>query len=119
MPAPFPRRVSCGRLLTGRRPGTRPSRKSKVNMPLSFTAHTPVTLLLMCPLASSPVLSKGVGAADAAAPVRALRAVKHVRLQRRLFRLDKQARLRSGARGMQARKALVAFEKVVAQSSST
>ncbi|KAM4056946.1 ABC transporter [Hirsutella rhossiliensis] len=65
------------------------------------------------------VLSKGVGAADADAPVRALRAVKHERLQKRLFRLDKEARLRSGARGMQARKALVAFEKVVAESSHT
>ncbi|PHH91646.1 hypothetical protein CDD83_10863 [Cordyceps sp. RAO-2017] len=64
------------------------------------------------------VLSEGVGASDACAPVRALRTLKHDRLQKRLFRLDKEARLRSGARGMQARKALVAFEKVVAESST-
>uniref|UniRef100_A0A0D2XWJ5 ABC transporter domain-containing protein n=1 Tax=Fusarium oxysporum (strain Fo5176) TaxID=660025 RepID=A0A0D2XWJ5_FUSOF len=45
--------------------------------------------------------------------VRALRHLKHRKYQERLFRLDKDARLRSGARGMQARKALTAFEKVV------
>jgi len=50
--------------------------------------------------------------------VRALRTLKHERLQKRLFRLDKEARLRSGTRGMQARKALVAFEKVVADSKA-
>jgi hypothetical protein len=32
--------------------------------------------------------------------------------------MDKDARLRSGARGLQARKALVAFEKVVAESDA-
>lgn len=50
--------------------------------------------------------------------MRALRTLKHERLQKRLFRLDKEARLRSGTRGMQARKALVAFEKVVADSKA-
>lgn len=63
-------------------------------------------------------LSDGVDASDAYAPVRALRRLKHERLQQRLFRLDKDARLRSGARGMAARKALVAFEKVVAESTA-
>ncbi|CAK46523.1 uncharacterized protein An14g02750 [Aspergillus niger] len=37
---------------------------------------------------------------------RTLRSLKHERLQKRLFILDKDARLRSGMRGMQARKAL-------------
>ncbi|RDA96094.1 hypothetical protein CP533_1710 [Ophiocordyceps camponoti-saundersi (nom. inval.)] len=62
------------------------------------------------------VLSHGVDSSDPYGAVRALRALKHERLQKRLFLLDKEARLRSGARGSQARKALVAFEKVVAES---
>lgn len=66
----------------------------------------------------SAVLSEGVNASDSYAPVRALRQLKHHRHQQRLFRLDKDARLRSGARGLQARKALVAYEKVVAESST-
>lgn len=64
------------------------------------------------------VLSEGVNTSDSYAPVRALRQLKHNRHQQRLFRLDKDARLRSGARGMQARKALVAYEKVVAESNA-
>ncbi|QPG94910.1 hypothetical protein C2857_007289 [Epichloe festucae Fl1] len=63
-------------------------------------------------------LTDDVDASDPYSPVRALRSLKHERLQKRLFRLDKDARLRSGARGMQARKALVAFEKVVAESDA-
>ncbi|GAB0146406.1 hypothetical protein EsHS_00006808 [Epichloe bromicola] len=63
-------------------------------------------------------LSDGVDASDSYSPVRALRSLKHERLQKRLFRLEKDARLRSGARGMHARKALVAFEKVVAESDA-
>ncbi|KAK5998590.1 ATP-binding cassette sub-family F member 3 [Cladobotryum mycophilum] len=64
------------------------------------------------------VLSEGVDASDPYAPVRVLRGFKHEKLQKRLFLLDKDARLRSGTRGIQARKALVAFEKVVADSSA-
>ncbi|KAF7539142.1 hypothetical protein G7Z17_g12476 [Cylindrodendrum hubeiense] len=64
------------------------------------------------------VLSEGVNASDSYAPVRALRQLKHHRHQQRLFRLDKDARLRSGARGLQARKALVVYEKVVAESNT-
>ncbi|KAJ4189785.1 hypothetical protein NW755_005787 [Fusarium falciforme] len=63
-------------------------------------------------------LSEGVNAPDPFAPVRALRRLKHQKHQQRLFRLDKDARLRSGARGMQARKALTAYEKVVAESNT-
>ncbi|KAK4080358.1 hypothetical protein Trihar35433_1463 [Trichoderma harzianum] len=64
------------------------------------------------------VLSEGVDAADPYAPIRALRGLKHEKLQKRHFLVDKEARLRSGARGLQARKALVAFEKVVADSQA-
>ncbi|OAA81153.1 ABC transporter-like protein [Akanthomyces lecanii RCEF 1005] len=61
-------------------------------------------------------LSDGVNSTDPFAPVRAVRNLKHDRLQKRHFLLDKDARLRSGARGMAARKALVAIEKAVAES---
>lgn len=64
------------------------------------------------------VLSDGVDASDPYAPVRALRSLKHERDQKKLFRLDKEARLRSGMRGLQARKALKEFEKVIAESSA-
>ena len=52
------------------------------------------------------------------APLRALRQIHHDRLKKELFEKDKDARLRSGTRGMAARKALIAFEKLVAESSS-
>ncbi|KAF5023671.1 hypothetical protein F66182_4237 [Fusarium sp. NRRL 66182] len=61
-------------------------------------------------------LSEGINASDPFSPVRAFRRLRHQKHQERLFRLDKDARLRSGARGMQARKALTAYEKVVAES---
>ncbi len=51
------------------------------------------------------------------APLRALRQVNHDRLKKELFEKDKDARLRSGTRGMAARKALIAFEKLVAESA--
>lgn len=53
---------------------------------------------------------------DILAPLRAYRKLWHDRLKKELFELDKDARLRSGARGMAARKALIAFEKKVAES---
>lgn len=61
-------------------------------------------------------LSAGVNA-DAFGTVKALRKLRHERMQKRLFILDKDARLRSGARGLQARKALKQFEKEVAESA--
>lgn len=61
-------------------------------------------------------LSAGVNA-DAFGAVQALRKLRHERMQKRLFILDKDARLRSGARGLQARKALKQFEKEVAESA--
>lgn len=63
-------------------------------------------------------LSGGVDTSDPYAPVRAARKVKHERLLKKQFILDKDARLRSGARGLQARKALVAGEKAVAESAA-
>lgn len=63
------------------------------------------------------VLSHGVSSADSIKTVNSLRRVRHERMQKRLFVLDKMARLRSGARGMAARKELIAFEKQVAEST--
>jgi hypothetical protein len=51
------------------------------------------------------------------APLRGLRQVQYERLKKELFEKDKDARLRSGTRGMAARKALIAQEKIVAESS--
>ncbi|KAA8576016.1 hypothetical protein EYC84_006179 [Monilinia fructicola] len=53
---------------------------------------------------------------DPLTPIRALRQVQHERLKKELFEKDKDARLRSGTRGMAARKALIAFEKTIAES---
>lgn len=64
------------------------------------------------------VLSKAVDEPDNVfAPLQAFRKVNHERLKRELFEHDKDARLRSGTRGMAARKALIAFEKIVAEST--
>ncbi|KAI1877253.1 uncharacterized protein JN550_001325 [Neoarthrinium moseri] len=60
------------------------------------------------------VLSKGIESADAYGALRGLRKFRYDQLQKDLFLKDKDARLRSGARGMQARKALIAAEKEVA-----
>lgn len=64
------------------------------------------------------ILADGVNSPEGLAAVKALRKVKHERLQKQLFVFDKNARLRSGARGSQARKELIAFEKVVAESAA-
>lgn len=60
------------------------------------------------------LLAAAVNNADDLQIVRAWRQVRHARMQKRLFVLDKMARLRSGARGSQARKELIAFEKELA-----
>lgn len=64
------------------------------------------------------MLSEGVNSGDGVKAASALRRLRHERLQKRLFVLDKMARLRSGARGMTARKELLAFEKKVAESAA-
>jgi ATP-binding cassette, subfamily F, member 3 len=53
---------------------------------------------------------------DGWAQIRAFRALQHDRLQRRLFESQKNANLRSGARGYQARKDLIILEKVVEEA---
>ncbi|KAF6841526.1 ABC transporter [Colletotrichum musicola] len=63
-------------------------------------------------------LSEGINGTDPHGPVRAVRNLRHERNQKQLFLMDKNARLRSGDRGLAARKALKAFEKVVAESQS-
>ncbi|KAK2729967.1 ABC transporter [Colletotrichum kahawae] len=61
-------------------------------------------------------LSDGINSTDPYATVRAVRALRHENNQKSLFQLDKNARLRSGDRGLAARKQLKAFEKIVAES---
>ncbi|PSS02168.1 ABC transporter [Coniella lustricola] len=63
------------------------------------------------------LLSDGLSTGDEVKAIRALRQVHHERMQKHLFVLDKMARLRSGARGMAARKELIAFEKEVTEFS--
>lgn len=53
---------------------------------------------------------------DSWANIQAYRRLQHQRLQRQLLEIEKLACLRSGARGYQVRKELVAFEKKVAKS---
>jgi hypothetical protein len=48
--------------------------------------------------------------------VQALRQVRYERMKKQLFEVEKNARLRSGARGAQARAELIAFEAQVAQA---
>lgn len=53
---------------------------------------------------------------DSLAPVLAIRKLRHEQLQKKLFLAQKNAHLRSGARGLQARKELKAVETKVAAS---
>lgn len=64
---------------------------------------------------ASPVLSRGIESTNPLDAVRRLRKIRHERLQKELFMKAKDAKLRSGARGMQARKVLMAMEKTVAE----
>ncbi|KAI0599377.1 ABC transporter [Biscogniauxia sp. FL1348] len=63
-------------------------------------------------------LSRGIESSEPLGALRAYRKVQYERLQKELFLRDKDARLRSGARGMQARKALLAMERQVVESRS-
>ena len=93
-----------------RRQGTRSKRKLGVYQ----THHAQLILADF----HTPVLSKAIDDQDSVlAPLRALRQVKHDRLKKELFELDKDAKLRSGARGWGARTTLIAFEKKVADSA--
>lgn len=72
--------------------------------------YTAVTIII--------ALSDGINDANPLGPVRSLRTIRHGRNLKRLFLLHKDARLRSGARGMAARKTLTAFEKTTAESKA-
>ena len=50
--------------------------------------------------------------------LRAYRRFKHEQLQEQYLDVEKNARLRSGARGSQARKDLISFEKRLAESEN-
>ncbi|KAL0933190.1 ABC transporter [Colletotrichum truncatum] len=64
------------------------------------------------------VLSDGINSSDPYGPVRAVRTLRHEKNLKQLFQVDKNARLRSGDRGLAARKALKAFEKTTAESKA-
>lgn len=55
---------------------------------------------------------------DSLAPVWAYRQLKLERLKRKLFQAERTARLRSGARGYDARKELIVVEKEVAEAEA-
>ncbi|KAI1826454.1 ABC transporter [Xylaria intraflava] len=61
------------------------------------------------------ILSRGVDSTNPFEAVRSLREIRRQRLQKVLFNKSKDADLQSGARGMQARKRLIATEKMVAE----
>lgn len=61
------------------------------------------------------ILNEGLHGGDGITAVRALRSVRYERMKKQWFELDKMARLRSGTRGMAARKELLAFEKEIAE----
>ena len=64
------------------------------------------------------VLSKAIESGDALAPVSAFRQLRHENLQRDFMEVEKMARLRSGARGLDARKDLVVWEKKMEESTA-
>lgn len=59
------------------------------------------------------VLSKSFETEDPLAPVRAIRKIRHQETEKKLFLAQKNASLKSGARGLQARKDLKAAEAKV------
>ncbi|ORY62917.1 ABC transporter [Pseudomassariella vexata] len=65
------------------------------------------------------ILTSAMNSTSTYGALRGARRVKHERLQKELFLKDKDARLRSGARGTQARKVLIAMEKEVAAFQAT
>ncbi|KAH7031136.1 ABC transporter [Microdochium trichocladiopsis] len=65
------------------------------------------------------LLSQAVDSPSPFGALKGLRKLKYDRLQQELFLKDKDARLRSGARGLQARKALKEMEKKVQEFRTT
>lgn len=68
-------------------------------------------------LIMATVLSKSLEQEDPLAPVLAIRKLQHEHLAEQLFIAQKNASIRSGARGLQARKELKAVEIRVAAST--
>jgi ATPase subunit of ABC transporter with duplicated ATPase domains len=64
------------------------------------------------------VLSKAAEDSNPMSPVTALRKIKHAQLLRDFQEVEKMARYRSGARGYDARKVLIAYEKKVEDSTA-
>lgn len=64
------------------------------------------------------VLSKSFEADEPLEPVRAIRKIRHEKLENQLFLAQKNAHLRSGSRGFQARKDLKAAEAKVQASAA-
>jgi hypothetical protein len=91
--------------------------KSELEHEINCMHHVELGRTQGAKLTQRPALSAGVDSTDPYGPLRAVRKLRYERMQKRLFVLDKDARLRSGARGLQARKALVEYEKAVAQAA--
>lgn len=67
-------------------------------------------------LMSVPVLAASLEGEDPLAPVLAVRRLRHEQLEKQLFLAQKNANLRSGTRGLHARKELKTVEAKVAAS---
>jgi ATPase subunit of ABC transporter with duplicated ATPase domains len=81
------------------------SESMQVREPLIMSLRTPTQLL------TSAALTAALNDSDGLAVVKTLRKIKYDRAQYELFTADKIARLRSGARGFDARKFLLVREK--------
>ena len=64
------------------------------------------------------VLSSGIDSMNPFSPVRALRTIRHKRLEREFREVEKAASLRSGARGYEARKVLIGYERRMEASNT-
>lgn len=73
-------------------------------------------IIAMLILSRSQVLSKSFDTDDPSQPVRAIRTIRHEQIESQLFLAQKNASLKSGARGLQARKDLKTVEGKVQAS---
>ena len=67
---------------------------------------------------SGAALSKAIESGDTSAPVKAFRDLSHADLERDFFEVQKMAKLRSGARGAEARKVLIEYERKMEASKA-
>lgn len=82
-------------------------------MECKFQSHFVISILTISYL---QVLSKSFDTDDSSQPVRAIRTIRHEKLSSQLFLAQKNASLKSGARGLQARKDLKVVEEKVQAS---